>query len=80
MLPSAPRPHGDATPVRLHVEPAHAETALDGRTLGRGDVLLPRLGDGALHELRVTAPGHVPRVVLFRGEPREPSVTLAEEP
>jgi serine/threonine-protein kinase len=66
--------------VLLHIEPAHAETSLNGRILGRGDVLLPRMNDGALHELRIAAPGHVPRVVLFRGEPAELSVALAREP
>lgn len=77
--PSAQRPLEGATHVRLHVEPAHAETSLNGRVLGRGDVLLPRMADEGLHELRVVAPGHVPRVVLFRGEPAELHVALARE-
>jgi serine/threonine protein kinase len=77
--PTAARPR-QATHVQLHVEPAHAETMLNGQLLGHGDVLLPRMTDDALHELRVAAPGHVPRVVLFRGQPTELSVALAREP
>jgi serine/threonine-protein kinase len=78
--PSAELPHQATSHVQLHVEPAHAETRLNGRVLGTGDVLLPHMSDGALHELRIAAPGHVPRVVLFRGAPSELSVALAREP
>jgi serine/threonine protein kinase len=77
---SAERPYQAQSALQLHVEPAHAETALNGRVLGRGDVLLPRLPDDVLSELRISAPGHVPRVVLFRGAPAELSVALAKEP
>lgn len=59
----------------LRLVPADASAALDGTDLGQGPVVLPRLDDG-LHELRVSAPGHVARVVLFRGALPESTITL----
>jgi hypothetical protein len=37
--------------------------------------VLPRLDDG-LHELRISALGHVARVVLFRGDLPEATIAL----
>jgi hypothetical protein len=41
--------------------------------------MLPPSDPNALHELRVSAPGHVPRVVLFRSAPRELEIALEPE-
>src|SRR5690606_290327 len=50
------------------LSPAHALAVLDGVPLGRGFVSLPAsLDPAAIHELRVSAPNHVTRVLLFRG-------------
>jgi serine/threonine-protein kinase len=65
---------------RLRVQPAHAVSVLNGRTLGSGDVHVPLTASDQLHELRVSAPGYVTRVVLFRGAPQESSIVLAHEP
>ncbi|HEX6240115.1 MAG TPA: hypothetical protein VFZ61_04455, partial [Polyangiales bacterium] len=68
-----------AAAARLHVEPAHAVSVLNGRVLGSGDVQVPHAPGDQLHELRVSAPGYVTRVVLFRGAPQESSIALARE-
>jgi tRNA A-37 threonylcarbamoyl transferase component Bud32 len=85
--------HGDASqpelqpalpppaPARvLRVSPARASTSLDGMHVGRGDVRLPETEGSALHELRVSAPGYVPRVVLFRGAPSDLYIALEPAP
>jgi hypothetical protein len=59
----------------LRLVPVDAVAALDGTVLGKSPVVLPRLDDG-LHELRISAPGHVARVVLFRGGLPESTITL----
>jgi hypothetical protein len=51
---------------RVYVSPRDATVSLDGAVLGQGEFSLPLLADDAVHELRVTAGGYVPRVVLFR--------------
>jgi serine/threonine-protein kinase len=66
--------------IQLRVEPDFAQTVLDGRALGRGSVHLPQVTGDGLHELRVSAPGYVTRVVLFKGSPQETSIALAREP
>ena len=68
------------TAARLRVQPAHAVSVLNGRVLGSGDVHVPHGAADELHELRVSAPGYVTRVVLFRGAPQESSIVLAQEP
>lgn len=65
------------TRVLLHVEPARASSELDGRPLGKGSLLLPKINDNAVHELRVSAPGYVPRVVLFRSADKDLHVALS---
>jgi len=59
----------------VRLVPAEAVAALDGAELGRGDFVLPLLS-ADLHELRVSAPGHVARIVLFRGALPESTITL----
>ncbi|MDB4976958.1 MAG: putative serine/threonine-protein kinase pknB [Myxococcaceae bacterium] len=60
---------------RLNLVPAEASASLDGVALGRGNIVLPMLADG-VHELRVSAPGHVARVVLFRDELADSTIVL----
>jgi hypothetical protein len=79
LQPALPRPvRGPARTLR--VSPARASTSLDGMRLGRGDVQLPETDASALHELRVSAPGYIPRVVLFRGAPSDLYITLEPAP
>lgn len=54
-----------AGPLTIKVSPAYAESELDGRPLGRGHQRLASPEGTALHQLRVSAKGHVTRVVLF---------------
>jgi serine/threonine-protein kinase len=53
-------------PRRVYVTPRDALITLDGTPVGQGDFLLEPLNDDEVHELRITASGHVPRVLLFR--------------
>jgi serine/threonine protein kinase len=64
-----------AAPIVVHIYPRQAKASLDGVVLAGSELVLPAL-DESLHELRVTAPGHIARVVLFRGELHEPTITL----
>jgi serine/threonine protein kinase len=64
----------------LRVSPSRASSSLDGVSLGQGEVRLPRTDASALHELRVSAPGYVPRVVLFHGAPSELYIALEPAP
>jgi hypothetical protein len=57
------RPH---TQRLIALSPAHAVATLDGEPVGSGMVLLPSFHDGKVHELRVSAKGHITRVLLFR--------------
>lgn len=69
----------DITPLRkLQLVPAHAHALLDQEPLGQGTVELPVLDDGRVHELRVVAPGFVPRVLFFRHQPPETSIALTK--
>ncbi|MET0284015.1 MAG: serine/threonine-protein kinase [Polyangiales bacterium] len=61
----------------VRLEPTEAVAALDGNEIGRGTFTLPELAPG-LHELRVYAPGHVARVVLFRDALPEPVIRLEQ--
>jgi tRNA A-37 threonylcarbamoyl transferase component Bud32 len=61
----------------VRLEPQDATAALDGNEIGRGTFTLPELAPG-LHELRVYAPGHVARVVLFRDALPEPVIRLEQ--
>jgi serine/threonine protein kinase len=60
------QPLAPSTQRLLALSPAHAQATLDGKPLGQGFVTLPEFRDDAVHELRVTAPQHVTRVLLFR--------------
>ncbi len=64
--------------VKLAVKPANAEIWLDGERAPEAGIraLLPR--DGSVHEVRVTASGHVPTRILFRDAP--PPAELQLEP
>jgi serine/threonine protein kinase len=75
----APLSRAPLAQTRLLVSPQHALSSLDGHPLGAGNVLIPQTADGKLHELRVSAPGHVPHVELFKGLPRETMVVLDSE-
>jgi len=63
---------------QLRLVPRDALVELDGVPLGRGEVELPDLGHD-LHELRISAPGHVARVVLFRGMLADGTIQLDPE-
>jgi serine/threonine-protein kinase len=74
--PDVPTPALAPSPSRaVRLEPEVATAALDGVEIGRGTFTLPELSPG-LHELRVYAPGHVARVVLFRESLPEPVIRL----
>lgn len=79
-MPPADAEDGQAPARILRVSPARANTSLDGMSLGRGDVRLPHTDGSTLHELRISAPGYVPRVVLFRGAPSELYIALEPAP
>ena len=69
--PLAEAPLASAPQRTVRLTPVDATALLDGVPLvptksGRGEVVLPALSD-EVHELRVSAPGYVARVVLFRG-------------
>jgi hypothetical protein len=53
----------------LEVEPAQAEIWLDQSLVGVGRIELAAMSDGALHELRFVAAGHVPRSLYFLEQP-----------
>ncbi len=59
----------------IQLSPAYAKAELDGIEIGRGGFVLPE-PDDALHQLRVSAPGHVVRIVLFRGALEESTIAL----
>jgi len=62
-----------AIPFEIHSEPANAQIALDDRPPMRGllELVLPLAGTS--HEIRVSAPGYVSKVVSFAGNERPPS-------
>ncbi|MDB4988008.1 MAG: Serine/threonine protein kinase PrkC, regulator of stationary phase [Myxococcaceae bacterium] len=66
-----------AAPLQRTVRlvPPEAMASLDGAELGRGDFVLPELSDG-VHELRISAPGHIARVVLFRDALEDSTIVL----
>lgn len=65
-----PAPRTPASyPVGVRVEPAEAELWLDGQPVGRGSFETVLVRDGVVHELRVSATGHVPARILFLGAP-----------
>jgi serine/threonine protein kinase len=60
------RPLAPSTQHLVALSPAHAHATLDGVPLGQGFVHLPPFHDDQVHELRVSAPDHITRVLLFR--------------
>ena len=78
---SAAAPLARAPQHLVRLAPEGATALLDGVALpsaqsGRGEFVLPELSD-AVHELRVSAPGYVARVVLFRGTlPQDGAIVL----
>jgi len=66
-----------AAPLQRTVRlvPNEAVAALDGNEVGRGGFVIPPLGTG-MHELRVSAPGHVARIMLFKGALPEDTIVL----
>lgn len=65
---AAPAP-APSYPLGIRVEPAQAEIWLDGQQVGHGHFETMLARDGAVHELRVSATGHVPTRVLFLDAP-----------
>jgi hypothetical protein len=61
----------------IEVEPAQSEIWLDQSLVGVGRIELAALHDGALHELRFVAPGHVPRSLYFMEQPPAGRIILA---
>ncbi len=64
----------------LHVKPSEAQVYLDGTLIGSGAFVTPRFTDGITHELRVTAPGYITRIALFRDGLATEEVTLERDP
>ncbi len=63
-------PRAKPTPTRrIYVTPSDASILLDDISLGRGAFRAPEFTDEEMHELRVSAEGHVTRILLFRGSP-----------
>jgi hypothetical protein len=60
------RPLAPSTQRVIALHPAHAHATLDGEPLGQGFVRLPSFHDDKVHELRVSAPEYITRVMLFR--------------
>jgi hypothetical protein len=56
-------------PLGLQVAPAEAEIWLDGQQVARGHFETVLARDGVVHELRVSASGHVPTKILFLDAP-----------
>jgi serine/threonine-protein kinase len=68
-LASAPPTHSvprDESVRRIVVSPSTARIEVDGRPIVHDAFFSPRFDDDRVHELRVSAPGHVTRVALFR--------------
>jgi len=91
MLPrvaASDRPHDDtvqrplaATTQRLlRVEPSDAEVFVDGTLVGRGTFAAPQFSDGRLHELRVSSPGYITRIALFREGLVSEQIRLERDP
>lgn len=80
----SPPPRPRELPVipfaQIEVEPAHAEIWLDQSLVGVGRIELAALPDGALHELRFVAAGHVPRSLYFVEQPPAGRIILARAP
>jgi hypothetical protein len=64
-------------PLQLVVNPSSAEIWLDGHRVATGELSMVLARDGRAHELRISAPEHVPLVLLFRDVPPPRAVVLA---
>jgi hypothetical protein len=62
--------------TEIVVEPAQSEIWLDQSLVGVGRIELAAMPDGALHELRFVAPGHVPRSLYFLEQPPAGRIVL----
>lgn len=74
--PSASQPSPDAYPVQVIVEPPGAELWLDGAWMATGQMSIVLERTGQTHELRIAAPDHQPRTLLFRDTPPQLAVRL----
>jgi hypothetical protein len=63
-------------PVRVLVDPAHAELWLDGRWIATGELSMLLARTGETHELRIVATGHHPQTILFRDTPPPRAIRL----
>ncbi len=63
----------------IDVAPAEAEVFIDGAFAGRGSFAPPRFDDASLHELRVSAPGFITRIALFRGRVFNDRIVLGRD-
>ena len=73
----ATAPSEPAPPSTVRLSPPDAFAELDGVALGSGSFPRPVRDSGdALHALRVSAPGYVSQVVLFRRELPESTIAL----
>ncbi len=77
---SAPPREHDTYPVLLRAYPPEAELEIDGRVAGKGQWTSRFPRDGMLHELRVTAAGHIPARILFIDTPPPLDVHLEPLP
>jgi hypothetical protein len=74
-------PEGESAPytypLQLVVNPSSAEIWLDRRRVATGELSMVLARDGRAHELRLSAPQHVPQILLFRDVPPPRAVVLA---
>jgi hypothetical protein len=81
--PSVPERAAPTSPgvfaVEVVVEPAQATFWLDGVLVAAGDFSILLTRDGRLHELRITAPGHLGQTLLFRDVSPPRAVVLERE-
>ena len=73
------KPLAAAARRSVQVEPSNAEIFIDGSFAGRGSFSPPHFTDGRLHELRVSAPGFVTRIALFRDELLSDKIALGRD-
>jgi hypothetical protein len=78
--PSPSQASPDAYPVQVIVEPAGAELWLDGAWMATGQLSIVLERTGQTHELRIAAPDHQPRTLLFRDAPPPLNVRLLAAP
>ena len=77
---AATTPLAQGTRRLVHVEPSDAAVYLDGTFVGTGAFVTPQFHDGKTHELRVSAPGYITRIALFRDGLAEGRMMLDRDP